>query len=147
LKNILIILILSNILNASTKIQQEQQKFLYALAEKVNNSIKTKNRFPSTKTRIESLKVQENYTLDINYESVFTDFTLKKKYYHLHRMEAKKKFCTNNFYNRMKDGLTLDIYHYNQNKKLITSFTLDATNCAKMNKKLNFFSKHKALVF
>jgi len=142
LKQILILLILSTFLTASIT-TQEQQAFLCNLAKKVNHSLEARNRFPSTKTRIKSLKMQDNYTLDINYEASLTDFTLKEKYHNLHQMQAKKKFCTDEFFARMKNGLVLDIYHYNHNNQLITSFSLNQTTCLDTNKKLKLFLTKK----
>jgi hypothetical protein len=107
------------------------------LAKRANASIAKKSSYPSTKLRIIDVEAQSNYTLKINYQVFLKDRSLVDDFKELYYMKAKKKFCKNNFYKRMKDGLKINLIYYNHKNEHIASFHLDKKKCCDINAHLN----------
>lgn len=132
MKKISIISLLSivTLLNCNT---DEQTRFLQNIADKTNAKIKRIKNFPRSTTHISYVTAEEDYTLNITFQTNFSDKNKVDNFKILNIIKMKRKFCMNEFYEKMKDGLVISFSYYTPKNELITYFELDEESCKEAN--------------
>lgn len=103
------------------------------IADKTNAKIEELKSFPRRITHISNIKVEENYTLNISFETNFTDMDKVDSFKNINEIKMKQKFCRGGFYERMKDGFVIKFNYYTPKNELITYFELDEESCKEAN--------------
>jgi hypothetical protein len=107
----------------------EQMAYMQNIADRANAKIDKSKDLPRNTTTISKVTVKENYTLDIAYKTNFSNMELKKDFHVMNMIMMKRKFCRDDYYERMKDGFVMNFSYFMQNNELLTSFELKEENC------------------
>ncbi|DAB27400.1 MAG: hypothetical protein A2513_06170 [Sulfurimonas sp. RIFOXYD12_FULL_33_39] len=133
---LLILLITATLLNAD---DLEQQKYLEDFCGRVNENIEKLKDFPRKKTHINKISFDKN-SVDIYLKSNLEEIVLvdiKDEFEMMNKTLMKRKFCRDDYFKRMQEGLVINFNYYNQKEELITNFCLNEESCKEANSALS----------
>lgn len=121
----------------------EQQQYLEEFCENVNSKIEKLKDFPRKTTHIKKISFDENFTIDIFFKSHLElsedelTLDLKDDFELMNKSLMKRKFCRDEYFKKMKEGLTINFNYLTQNDELITKFCLEKESCEDANTALS----------
>lgn len=121
----------------------EQQQYLEGFCENVNSKIEKLKDFPRKKTHIKKISFDENFTIDIFFKSHLElsedglTLDLKDDFELMNKSLMKRKFCRDEYFKKMQEGLSINFNYYTQNDELITKFCLEKESCEDANTALS----------
>lgn len=121
----------------------EQQLYLEKFCENINNKIEKFKDFPRKKTHVQKIYFDENFTIEIFFKSHLElsedglTLNLKNDFELMNKSLMKRKFCRDEYFKKMQEGLSINFNYYTQNNELITKFCLEKESCEDANKALS----------